>query len=240
MGIRLQKVIAENSEYSRRKAEELIAMGKVTVNGEIVTEMGIKVTPKDVILVNGNVLYQQDLVYYLLNKPVGFISSRSDNFDRPVVTDLIPEHIKVYPVGRLDYATSGLILVTNDGELANGLMHPKFKVPKTYLAKIKGDYTKADLEELARGVVIDGVRTRPAKVRSINYNPKKKSGLVEVTIYEGRNLQVRKMFEAIGTKVVKLKRTGYAFFELDKIEKLGEGHYRELKVQEIKELKKLY
>ena len=122
-----------------------------------------------------DVLYQQYLVYYLLNKPVGFISSRSDNFDRPVVTDLIPEHIKVYPVGRLDYATSGLILVTNDGELANGLMHPKFKVPKTYLAKIKGDYTKADLEELARGVVIDGVRTRPAKVRSINYNPKNSS-----------------------------------------------------------------
>ncbi|MBL0701787.1 MAG: rRNA pseudouridine synthase, partial [Spiroplasma sp.] len=178
-------------------------------------------------------------VYYLLNKPVGYISSRKDNFDRPVVTDLIPETIKVYPVGRLDFNTSGLIIVTNDGELANGLMHPKFRVPKTYVAKVKGEYGKNELQLLANGIEIDGVKTQPAKVKSINYNPKKQIGSVEITIYEGRNLQVRKMFEAIDTKVSRLKRTKYAIFDLN-VEELAEGSYRQLKPYELKELRKLF
>jgi 23S rRNA pseudouridine2605 synthase len=236
---RLQKVIAENSDYSRRKAEELIEKGLVTVNGEVVTQMGIQVDQSDEIIVDDSVLYVHEKVYYLVNKPYGVISSRKDNFDRPVVTDLVHERTKIYPVGRLDYNTSGLLILTNDGELANGLMHPKYKIPKTYVAKVKGNYTKADLDKLARGVVIDGQKTLPAKVHSINYNPKKKTGTVEITIFEGRNLQVRKMFQAIGAQVQKLKRTKYAFFDL-KIEQLGEGHYRELKPKEVRQLYNLF
>ncbi|MGL5020635.1 MAG: pseudouridine synthase [Mycoplasmatales bacterium] len=236
---RLQKVIAENSDYSRRKAEELIKQGVVTVNGKVVTEMGIQVEDGDEVIVNDSILYFHEKVYYLINKPFAVISSRKDNFDRPVVTDLIHERTKIYPVGRLDYNTSGLLILTNDGELANGLMHPRYKIPKTYVAKVKGDYTKEDLNKLSRGVIIDGKKTLPAKVKSINYNPKKKTGTVEITIFEGRNLQVRKMFLAIGAQVQKLKRTKYAFFDLN-VEMLAEGNYRELKPKEVRQLYNLF
>lgn len=235
MSVRLQKMIADNSDYSRRKAESLIAEGKVTVNGEVVTEMGVKVTDSDEIIVDNAVIYTHEKVYYLINKPTEVISSRKDNFKRHTVVEFVPETIKVYPVGRLDYNTSGLLLLTNDGELTNGLTQPRFEIPKTYVAKLKGKYTKADLYRLEEGVVIDGQRTKPCSIKTLTYNPKNNSGTVEITIYEGRNLQVRKMFKAIGADVIKLKRTKYAFFDLA-TEKLGEGHYRELKVKEVRQL----
>jgi 23S rRNA pseudouridine2605 synthase len=138
MEIRLQKRIAENSDYSRRRAEDLIGEGKVTVNGKIVSELGTKVSPDDHILVDGNELTTLDKVYYIINKPTGVISTRSDEQGRRTVVDLIPEPFKIYPVGRLDFNTTGLLLITNDGALANGLMHPKKKIPKTYRAKLNG------------------------------------------------------------------------------------------------------
>ncbi len=235
MQIRLQKMIADNSDYSRRAAEKLIAEGKVTVNDKVVTEMGIKVDESDSIVVDNSVLYHHEKVYYLINKPIGYICSRKDNFNRPIITDLIHESAKIYPVGRLDYNTSGLLLVTNDGELTNGLTQPKSNIPKTYVAKLKGNYSLLDLRKLEQGIYIDGIKTKPAKVKPIAYNKNKKIGTVEITITEGRNLQVRKMFRAIGADTLKLKRVGYANFDLQK-EQLGEGSYRELSLKEIRTL----
>lgn len=235
MQIRLQKMIADKSSYSRRKAEQLIQEGKVSVNGKIVTEMGIKVDFSDEIIVNDAILYDHEKEYFLVNKPIKMISSRSDDKNRPVVIDLVPTKQKIYPVGRLDYMTSGLLILTNDGILANGLTHPKFKIPKTYVAKVQGNYKKEDLITLAKGVVIDGKKTAPAKVKPISYDMKTKKGRVEITIYEGRNLQVRKMFQAIGAEVLELKRTKYAFIDLQ-MERLPAGTYRELSPKEVARL----
>lgn len=236
---RIQKIIAQNSDYSRRAAEELITQGRVQLNGTTVTELGTKAGEKDIITIDGNSLVEQDKVYYLLNKPTGYICSRNDNFDRPIVIDLIDDKQKIYPVGRLDYATSGLLLMTNDGALANGLMHPRYKIPKTYLATISGQYNEQQLDRLRTGIEIDGVKTLPAIVKNLGYNVKTNKGHVEVTIYEGKNLQVRKMFEAIDTTVLRLKRTKYAFFDLDQ-EKLPQGGYRRLKIKEIQRLYSLF
>ena len=234
-GIRLQKIIAENSDYSRRKAEALIQEGKVKINGKVVREMGVKVTGGEEIIVDGSVLYTHEKVYILVNKPIRVISSRSDDKERTVITDLVHEKEKLYPVGRLDYNTSGLIILTNDGEMANGLMHPKFKIPKTYIAKVKGDYTRNDLFKLANGVEIDGYMTGQAKVKSLSYDSATKTGKVEITIYEGRNLQIRKMFLSIETKVLTLKRVGYSIFHTN-TERIGAGDYRHLTPKEVKQL----
>lgn len=231
---RLQKVIAQNSEYSRRKAEELIGAGNVEVNGQVVTELGTKVDGSDEITINGNTLVPAEKVYYLLNKPLRTISSRSDEKDRTTVVDLIGDKEKIYPVGRLDYNTTGVLLLTNDGELANGLMHPKREIPKTYIATISGKVRKGDIYKLADGIDIgDGIITAPAEIEIIKYNPRTETGIVKITIYEGRNHQVKKMFEAIGGKVIKLKRTDYAFLNVDE---LPLGAYRSLKPKEIKKL----
>lgn len=235
MEIRLQKMIADNSNYSRRGAEKLISEGKVKVNGKTVTEMGVKVTKDEEIIVDNAVIYQHEKVYYLMNKPLGYICSRKDNFNRPTVIDLIHEDLKIYPVGRLDYNTSGLLLLTNDGELTNGLTQPNSHVEKTYQVKISGNYSLFDLRKLEEGVYIDGQKTKPAKIKPISFNKNKKIGVVEITLTEGRNLQVRKMFKAINCDVQKLKRIRYAGFDV-KTEKLAEGSYRELKLKEIRTL----
>lgn len=232
---RLQKIIARSTDYSRRAAEKLISEGKVTVNGEVVNQLGTKADENDEILVCGNVITQNDHVYYLINKPLRYICSRSDEKGRDVITSLINERQKVYPVGRLDYFTTGLLLVTNDGQLANGLMHPRYNIPKTYRAKIKGRITDYSLKDLAKGVEIDGYKTKPAKVRRLRYTEKTDSSVVELTISEGRNNQVRKMFEQVGHPVETLKRTKYAFFDLEQ-EQLPAGASRELKLKEIQKL----
>lgn len=232
---RLQKIIAQSTDYSRRAAEKLIVEGKVSLNGKVVTELGTKASPADEILVEGNVITRNDHVYYLLNKPIRVICSRSDEKDRIVITDLIDERQKVYPVGRLDYYTTGLILVTNDGTLANGLMHPRYQIPKTYRAKVEGRVTDYTLKDLARGVKIDGYKTKPAKVRRLRYTEKTDSTTVEITISEGRNNQVRKMFDTVGHPVETLKRTKYAFFDLE-TEELSAGASRTLKVKEVQKL----
>ncbi len=230
---RLQKLIANSGYTSRRKAEELIKEGMVKVNGEVVKEMGVKVSSKDIIDVAGYIIKNEEKEYYLLNKPRGIITSTNDELGRKTVTDLIPTTKRIYPVGRLDYDTTGVLLLTNDGELTNLLTHPKNEIDKIYIAKVKGLVGKKQVNTLERGVVIDGVKTSRAKVRVKKYDKKTDTSLVELMIHEGRNHQVKKMFEAIGYTVVKLRRDQFCFLRVDD---LKSGDYRKLSPKEIKKL----
>ena len=231
---RLQKVIAQTGYCSRRKAEELIKSGKVEVNGKVITEMGVKVNFDDDITVEGNGLnLKEEKVYYIMNKPRGIITSTSDEKSRKTVVDLVEETKRIYPVGRLDYDTTGVLLLTNDGELTNLLIHPKNNIEKLYIAKIKGIPTKEELMKLSRGVVIDGRKTSKSKVKLKKLNKKTNVSIIEVAIHEGRNHQVKKMFEAIGYEVLKLKREKFAFLDVND---LKSGEYRELSIKEVKKL----
>ena len=231
---RIQKVIAASGYCSRRKAEELISKGKVLVNGEVITEMGFKVSGNDYIEVEGNPINEkEEKEYYLLNKPRGIVSTSSDEKNRKTVVDLIKTNKRIYPVGRLDYDTTGAIILTNDGELTNLLTHPKNKVEKVYVAKIKGIITKENLSKLCNGVVIDGKKTSKAKAKILKIDKKNNTSIVELIISEGRNHQVKKMFEAINFDVLKLKREAIAFLTLDG---LKSGEYRRLSLKEVKKL----
>ena len=230
---RLQKVIAASGYTSRRKAEELIKDGKVFVNGEVVTELGTKVSGNDDIVINGVHLSKEEKEYYLLNKPRGVISSVSDEHERKTVVDFIKTDKRIYPIGRLDYDTTGIILLTNDGELSNILMHPKSNVEKTYLAKLNRFFDKEDLFKLKHGVLVEGVKCLPTKVRIKNNDLKKNSSLIEITIVEGRNHIVKKVFENLGYLVDKLTRIEYGFLTLDT---LKSGEYRKLSIKEVKKL----
>lgn len=233
---RLQKVIAHAGIASRRKSEDLITQGKVKVNGDVVKTLGVKVSSKDLVEVNGIPIDKEHPVYFLFYKPKNTLSAVSDDRGRPVITDYfkeIPE--RIYPIGRLDFDTTGLILLTNDGEFANLLMHPKYQVEKTYVAKVSAIPTKQQLYKLEKGIVIDGKKTSKAKARLISQDNKKNTAIVELTIHEGWNHQVKKMFEAINCPVTKLKREKFSFLTL---EKLQPGMYRELKSFEIEKLKK--
>lgn len=234
MSERLQKVIADAGVASRRKAEKLIATGHVTVNGDTVTAMGIKVTPQDAVEVNGVPLTQERKVYFLLYKPRGVITSAHDEKGRKTVVDLLNGvQERVYPVGRLDYDTSGLLLLTNDGELANGLMHPSFQVDKTYVARVKGIPVGEQLKQLEKGVVLDGRKTRPAKVKVIRTEKIKNYSIIQITIHEGWHHQVKRMMEKVGLPVDKLSRERFAFLTLDG---LNAGEYRSLRTHEVREL----
>lgn len=231
---RLQKVMAHAGVASRRRSEELIKNGRVRVNGKTVTEMGIRVKKSDQILVDDIPIEEEKNVYILLNKPRGIISSVTDPKNRETVLDLI-EGIeeRVYPVGRLDYDTTGVLLLTNDGELANKLMHPRYEFEKTYVAKVEGRVTRENLEALKSGVRIDGELTAPAQARIINYEPKTKRTMVELIIHEGKNHQVKKMLEAVGHPVEKLTRDKYGFLTN---EGLQSGEWRHLKSFEVNKL----
>ncbi|MBO0958108.1 rRNA pseudouridine synthase [Neobacillus sp. MM2021_6] len=234
---RLQKVIARAGIASRRKSEELIKEGRVKVNGKVVTELGVKVSPSDKVEVNEIQIEKEEPVYFLLYKPRGVISSVSDDKGRKVVTDFF-SHFKerIFPVGRLDYDTSGLLLLTNDGEFANLLMHPKNELDKVYVAKIKGIPLKENLRKLEKGIRLEDGKTAPANVKLLSADKKKQTAIVEITIHEGRNRQVRRMFEAIGNEVLKLKRERYGFLTLNGL-KTGEA--RELTPHEVKQLRAL-
>ena len=228
---RLQKVIASLGYSSRRKAEELIKAGKVKVNGEIIKELGTKVKTSDTIEIENTILDNNiNYEYYLLNKPRGVISSSSDEHGRKTIVDLILTETRIYPIGRLDYDTTGAIILTNDGLLANKLMHPSSNIEKKYIAKVKGLVTGYELKQLKTGVFIDGKKTAPAKVKLKKYDKKTDKSLVELTIHEGRNHQVKKMFESINHDVVKLKREKYANLDLTD---LKPGEYRKLTNKEI-------
>lgn len=233
---RLQKFIANSGYTSRRKAEELILARRVKVNGRVVTELGTKVSNSDVIEIDGLVLnneQKEQKVYYLLNKPRGVITSTTDDKGRKTVIDLIATDKRIYPVGRLDYDTTGALLLTNDGELANLLMHPKNNIDKVYVAKVKGLIGRNELVRLATGVYVDGKKTSRAKSRIKRYDKKTDTSIVELTIHEGRNHQVKKMFNAIGYDVLKLKREQYSFLTL---KGLKSGEYRMLNPKEVKKL----
>lgn len=230
---RLQKVIANSGFCSRRKAEEFILSGKVKVNGNVIREMGVKVSPSDQITVCGRDLKIQNKEYVLLYKPRGVVTTTSDEKGRKTVLDLVESANRLYPVGRLDYDTSGLLLLTNDGELTNLLIHPRNKIPKVYLAKIEGLVIPDVVRGLSKGVVIDGRKTGRCKVKIKKIDKRKNASFIELTIYEGRNHQVKKMFEAIGYKVLKLKRESFAGLTLDG---LTSSQYRHLSIKEVKRL----
>ena len=230
---RLQKFIANSGYTSRRKAEELIKEGKVIVNGETITNLGHKVDSNDEVVIDGMRIEKENKVYYLLNKPRGYVSSTSDDKGRKVVTDIINTNLRIYPVGRLDYDTTGILILTNDGEFANLMMHPKNKIDKLYIAKIKGILFKNEIEKLSKGVEIDGIKTSKARIKVKKYDKKTNTSIVEVVIHEGRNHQVKKMFEAVGHEVLKLKREQIAFLTLDG---LSSKEYRMLTPKEVKRL----
>ena len=230
---RLQKYLSSCGIASRRKSEELILAGKVKVNGIVVRELGTKVSDKDEVEVENMEVYRKQKEYYLLYKPEKTICSVSDDKGRVTVVDLIETNEKIFPVGRLDYDTTGLLLLTNDGELTNKLTHPKGSIEKTYLAKVSGLVTGKEIHELENGIELDGVKTKKARAKLKKIDKKNNKSYVELTITEGRNHQVKNMFAALGHKVLKLKRTNYAFFDLEGL-KIGE--YRSLTTKEIKQL----
>jgi len=230
---RLQKVIANSGYCSRRKAEELIVNGKVQVNGKTIYELGTKIDNSDTITINNKPLKKEEKVYYLLNKPRQIISSASDDKGRKTVIDLIESKERIYPIGRLDYDTTGALLLTNDGELANLIMHPSSNIDKVYIAKVKGLIGKKEINKLQNGIVIDGFKTSKSIARIKKYDKKTDTSIVELTIHEGKNHQVKKMFQAIGYDVIKLKREKIAFLD---IKDLKSGEYRKLNPKEIKKL----
>jgi 23S rRNA pseudouridine2605 synthase len=233
---RLQKVLAEAGVASRRKSEEMIRAGRVEVNGQIVTDMGVKVDPKqDAIKVDGRPIRQEKKVYVLFNKPKGVITSASDPEGRKTVASFFTNiRERIYPVGRLDYDTEGLLLLTNDGEFAHLLTHPKHHVPRTYLATVKGVPHGTKLDKLRSGIELEDGMTSPAEAEYYDIDLDKNEAVIQVTIYEGRNRQVRRMFEAIGHPVQKLKRIKFGPILLAG---LPRGKYRHLTAEEIKELR---
>ena len=233
---RLQKLIAQAGIASRRAAEELIKAGEVSVNGETITELGSKADPEtDHIKVRGKLinstLKNRENSYILLNKPKGYLSTVSDPEGRNLVTDLVKGHGKLHPVGRLDFNTEGLMILTNDGAFTNAITGSK-RIPKVYIVKVKGIPTPVALRKLARGVRLeDGFKTAPADIKTLK--PTDKNGWYEITLYEGHNQQIRKMFDSIGHSVVKLKRVSIGQV---RDENLAVGRSRKLSPAEVKSL----
>jgi 23S rRNA pseudouridine2605 synthase len=232
---RLQKVLAAAGIGSRRKCEQIIQEGRVQVNGEQVTELGTKVDPaSDAIAVDGRPILSEKKVYLMFNKPKGCITSVTDPGGRKTVMDFMKDvKERVYPVGRLDYETEGLLILTNDGEFANKLTHPKFHVPKTYHATVKGVPHGSILEKLARGVMLEDGMTAPAEVDYHDIDADQKESVIAITIHEGRNRQVRRMFDSVNFPVIRLKRIRFGTLFL---QGLSRAKYRELTPAEVKEL----
>lgn len=231
---RLQKVMAHAGVASRRKSEEIIEAGRVKVNGEVVTELGTKVSSSDKVTVDEIPIVTEQKVYVLLNKPRETISTVDDPKNRDTVMDLVSTiEERIYPVGRLDWDTTGALLLTNDGELSYRLTHPSYEFPKTYVVKTEGWVSKKMGHKLARGIILDGEKTAPAKVTVMGYDGKTDSTMVRITLHEGKNHQVKNMFEAIGTPVEKLTREAFGFLTT---ENLASGTWRFLTPHEVKKL----
>src|SRR5699024_7393781 len=232
---RLQKVIAQSGVTSRRKAEQLIVDGKVKVNGKVVTKLGTKVSVNDKVEVNGCPLEKEAPSYYLLYKPRGVITSLHDDKGRKIVTDFlmdIPE--RIFPIGRLDYDTSGILLLTNDGDFANLLMHPKYEIDKVYIAKIKGMPSKAELSKLKQGIKADGDLLKAVDYKIMSQDKKNKTCISEITLHECKNRHIRRMMDQLGYPVTKLKREKYGTLTL---RGLQPGDYRMLTPHEIKQMR---
>lgn len=230
--VRLQKYIAMCGKASRRAAEQMIADGRVKVNGKRISEMGVKVEiGADTVSVDGEEISAVKKKYYImLNKPAGYLSTVSDDFDRPTVIDLLSEEIKtrIFPVGRLDFETEGLLLMTNDGDFAYRVTHPKFELGKTYIATVGSGLTIAGINKLRRGVRLEEFKTSPAEVELLDSDAN--GAVVKITIHEGKNRQVRRMFEAIGCRVINLRRVSIGKVEIGN---LPEGRWRYLTSHEI-------
>ena len=223
---RLQKFLANAGVASRRKCEELILDGKVEVNGTIVTELGTKVSEKDIVKYNGKIVKtEEEKIYILLNKPIGYVTTAKDQFNRDTVLDLVKINKRIVPVGRLDMYTSGALILTNDGEFVNMLTHPKNEIDKTYNVTVKGKITNEDVEKLQKGVEIDDeYTTKPAKVKILKIDDEKILSRIQITIHEGKNRQVRKMCEAINKKVLALHRSKIGSIEVNDL-KIGKWRY---------------
>ena len=225
--MRLQKYLASCGIASRRKCEELISSGKITVNGEVVTELGTKINPeKDEVKYNGKIVkLEEGKIYILLNKPIGYVTTAKEQFGRDMVLDLVKINKRIVPVGRLDMYTSGALILTNDGDFVNKLTHPSHEIDKTYNVTLKGIVTKEDIESLQNGVEIDdGYVTKPARAKILKIDEEKKISRVQITIHEGKNRQVRKMCEAIGKRVLALHRSKIGNLDVKDL-KLGEWRY---------------
>ncbi len=232
---RLQKYLAECGVASRRKCEEYILEGKVKVNGKVITELGTKINPqKDKVEINGQVITKEKKVYILLNKPVGYVTTVNDEKQRKTVMELLNGvNEKVVPVGRLDMFTSGLLLLSNDGEFIYKVTHPKHETTKTYIVKTRGIPTEKDLEKLRVGIKIEDYITSPAKVELLLKDNTNNIARIWIQIHEGRNRQVRKMCEAIGLSVIALKREGVGNLTCEGVER---GKWRYLKEEEVREI----
>ncbi len=232
--VRLQKYLAHCGISSRRKAEEIIKQGRVTVSGVVVTSMGEKITPgKDTVMCDGRLVSPPDeLIYVLVNKPKGYVTTLSDPQGRPVVTSLVRDiDERLFPVGRLDLDTEGALLLTNDGELAQKIQHPRFQTNKTYEALVQGHPGQAKLRDLEKGVEIEGKMTAPAVISVIKHL--QRQTLVKITIHEGRKRQVKKMFDFVGNPVISLKRIAYGKLYLGK---LGTGEHKILNSRDLKKI----
>ncbi|MBO0600467.1 rRNA pseudouridine synthase [Sporosarcina sp. E16_3] len=234
---RLQKVLAQAGVASRRKSETLIVAGKVKVNGVVVTELGTKVSSSDRVEVEGVQLVKETYVYFLLYKPRGIISTVDDEKGRKTVLDLFPQiEQRIFPVGRLDYDTSGVIIMTNDGDFSYLMTHPKFGIKKKYIAKVKGIPGREALRKLETGIDLEDGKTAPAHVKMQSVDKKSETALIEITIHEGKNRQVRRMFDAIGCPVQKLRRESFGNVTTHG---MNAGEARELTKHEVKQLRVL-
>lgn len=234
---RLQKVMAHAGVASRRKCEEIILQGRVTVNGEKVDQLGVKVKSSDRIELDGVPIYKEEPRYFLFYKPKNVISAVSDDKNRSVVLDYFPQiEERIYPIGRLDFDTTGLLLLTNDGEFANRLMHPSYQVPKVYIASLDGIPTPEELKQLEKGVQLDDQITAPAQAKLVSIKRSNRTSVVRLTIHEGWNHQVKRMFAAIGYTVTRLKREQFGFLTLGD---LNPGEWRELTAFEVDKLSKM-
>lgn len=231
--VRLQKAIADSGFCSRRKAEEYIVNGKVLVNSKIVTELGTKVDEKDEIIVDGNAIVNQDKEYYVFYKPRGVICSTNDEKGRKTVLDFFESNKRLYPVGRLDYDTTGIIFLTNDGDFTNMILHPKNNIPKIYIAKLEGIIDGYSIKKIKSGVIIDGVKIIPDRVKLKSTDKKSNTCIVEIIIHDGRNHEIKKIFETVNHNVIKLKRESIGFIDLTG---LKSGEYRKLSIKEVKQL----
>ncbi len=231
--IRLQKAIADSGFCSRRKAEEFISQGKVYVNGNKITLLGTKVNEKDEIIVDGNILAKQDKEYYIFYKPRGVVCTTKDDKGRKTVVDFFNSNKRLYPIGRLDYDTTGLLLMTNDGEFANLMMHPKSKIEKLYIAKLEGILTGFEIKTIKKGIIIDGIKCIPDRVKLKSIDKKSNTCIVEIIVHEGKNHEIKRIFESVGHTVLKLKRESYGFLDLSG---LSSGKSRKLTTKEVQKM----
>ena len=232
---RLQKFLAESGIASRRKCEEYILQGKVEINNNIVTELGIKINPqKDKVTFEGKEVKKQNKkIYILLNKPIGYVTTAEEQFGRDKVLDLVKVKERIVPVGRLDMYTSGALILTNDGDFVYKVTHPKHEITKTYTVTLKGIVNKTEVEQLRKGVIIEDYITKPAKVKILKTDEEKDISRLEITIHEGKNRQIRKMCESIGKKVIALHRSKIGNID---VKDLKIGQWRYLKESEVKQL----